>query len=235
MADIKQLFDLQSVDLELDWRRARLAEIGLVLSEDSALQKARIEVARRKTALQKSTSEQTNLDTIIGGFEEKLAAAETKLYSGTVTMAKELQGLQADIEMIKRQREEQENLLLAVMEQVEEAQKSYDQGAKVLAKREAAWEAEQEVMLEDGGVIEGELPGLEANRNARALGVPGPELALYEQVRKSHKGKAVAMMHGSMCESCRVGIPSRQAQDARKSDKPVRCPNCGLILLPDRS
>jgi uncharacterized protein len=233
MAAKRQLYDLQTVDLELDWRHARLAEITAALGDDSALKPVRAEVARRKTVAQKSTGDQTNLDTIIGGFEEKIAAAETKLYGGTVTLARELQDLQADIDMIKRQRGEQEDLLLEVLDKVDEAQKSYDSGAKTLAKREAAWLTNQESMIEEHSVIEGELGGLQADRDARAAGVAAPELALYDSVRKAHQGKAVALMHGSMCDACRVGIPSRQAQDARNSDKPVRCPSCGLILLPE--
>jgi uncharacterized protein len=233
MAAIKQLYDLQSVDLELDWRHVRLAEIGRALGDDSALVPVRHEVARRKTVSQKSTGEQTNLDTIIGGFEAKIAEAEAKLYGGNVSQARELQDLQADIDMLKRQRGEQEDLLLAVLDQVDEAQKSYESGAKTLSKREATWVADQESMTKEQAVLEGELGGLQSDRDGRAAGIPAPEMALYEQVRKTHDGRAVAVLHGSTCDSCRVGIPNRQVQDARTSDKPVRCPNCGLILLPE--
>lgn len=233
MAAIKQLYDLQAVDLELDWRHTRLAEIGVALGDDSALKPVRAEVARRKTAAQKTTGDQTNLDAIIGGFEAKIAQAEAKLYSGTVTQSRELQDLQADIEMIKRQRGEQEDLLLAVLDEVDQAQKAYTDGAKVLAKREKVWLAQQEAMADEGAGLEAELPGLQSDRDTRTVGIPAPELALYEQVRKNHQGKAVAMLHGGTCDGCRMSIPNRQAQDARTSDKPVRCPNCGLILLAD--
>ncbi len=233
MAAIKQLYDLQAVDLELDVRHVRLAEIGAALGDDSALKPVRGEVARRKTVAQKTTGDQTNLDAIIGGYEAKIAQAEARLYSGTVTQSRELEDLQADIAMLKRQRGEQEDLLLAVLDEVDQAQKSYTDGAKVLAKREKAWLAEQEAMTEEGARLESELPGLQADRDARALGVPPLELALYEQVRKNHQGKAVALLHGSTCDGCRMGIPNRLAQDARSSEKPVRCSNCGLILLVD--
>jgi predicted nucleic acid-binding Zn-ribbon protein len=135
--------------------------------------------------------------------------------------------------MIKRQRGEQEDVLLAVLDEVDKAQKSFTDGARVVAKREAAWLADQQAMTAERAVLEGEVPGLQADRDARALGIPAPELALYDQVRKNHDGKAVALLHGSTCNGCRMAIPNRQAQDVRASDKPVRCANCGLILLAD--
>jgi predicted nucleic acid-binding Zn-ribbon protein len=231
MAAIKQLYDLQAVDLELDWRNARLAEIGAALGDDSALKPVRGEVARRKTAAQKTTGAQSNLDSIIGGFEAKIAQAEAKLYSGTVTQSRELQDLQNDIDMIKRQRGEQEDLLLAVLDEVDQAKTLYDDGARILAKREKAWLVAQEAMTEEGAGLESELPGLQADRDARATGIPGPELALYDRVRKNHAGKAVAALHGTTCDGCRTGIANKLAQEARTSEKPVRCTNCGLILL----
>jgi predicted nucleic acid-binding Zn-ribbon protein len=144
-----------------------------------------------------------------------------------------LQDLQADIEMIKRQQAEQEDVLLEVLDQVDKAHKSFTDGTRVLAKREAAWLADQQAMRAEHAVLEGEVPGLQTERDARAMGIPAPELALYDQVRKNHDGKAVALLHGSTCNGCRMAIPNRQALDVRSSDKPVRCANCGLILLAD--
>jgi predicted nucleic acid-binding Zn-ribbon protein len=233
MAEIKQLYDLQSLDVELDWRHARLAEINQLLGDDSALKPARAELARRKIAAQKTTGNQVNLDVMIGGFEAKIATAEARLYSGTVTQSRELQDIQADIDMIKRQRGEQEDILLAVLDDVDKAQKSFTDGTRVLAKREAAWLADQTAMTAERAVLAAELPGLQAGRDARAIAIPISELVLYDYVRKNHDGKAVALLHGSTCNGCRMAIPNRQAQDVRSSDKPVRCANCGLILLAD--
>jgi predicted nucleic acid-binding Zn-ribbon protein len=231
MASIKQLYDLQSVDFELDWRHSRLAEINRTLGDDSALKPARAELERRKNLAQKKTGDQTNLDVMIGGLEAKIATAEARMYSGTVTQSRELQDLLADIEMIKRQRGEQEDVLLAVLDDVDKTQKSFTDGAMVLAKREAVWLADQVAMTAERAMLEADVPGLQTDRNARAIAIPVHELALYDQVRKNHEGKAVALLHGSTCNGCRMAIPNRQAQDVRSSDKPVRCANCGLILL----
>jgi len=76
-----------------------------------------------------------------------------------------------------------------------------------------------------------ELAQLAAQRAGIASRVPPTELALYDQVRRAHGGRAVARVERGICESCRVGLPTRQMQSIRISPTPVRCPNCGLILL----
>ncbi len=233
MTAIKQLYDLQSVDAELDWRHARLAEISRALGDDIVLKPLKDEVARLKRAAQKTAGDQVNLDTLIGGFEAKIAEANAKLYGGKVKLARELQDLQADIEMIKRQRGEQEDLLLVVLDEVDDAQKAFADASKAFSRREETWLEDQQAMADERVVIEGDIPGLQIDRDARAAGVTAAEMALYDQVRKRHQGKAVALLRGSTCDSCRMSIPNRLALDARSSDKPVRCSNCGLILLVD--
>ena len=231
MAAIQKLFDLQSMDLELDRRNARLVEIAATLGDESSLVPLRSEAERLKAAVAKSSAAQMEIDLVVGEFDAKVAAAEAKLYGGKITLARELQDLQAEIEMIKRQRSEQEDRQLVVLVELEEVQSSFAAASAALAEAESAWLADQSSMTDERGVLEGEVAALGAKREAQANAVAGSELALYEQVRKGHGGRAVARMRNAMCESCRVGIPTRQAQDARTSANPVRCPNCGLILL----
>ena len=66
-------------------------------------------VAPWPDAVPAETVKQNAIDTVVTGFDDKIKGVETKLYSGTVTLARELQDLQADVAMIKRQRTEQED------------------------------------------------------------------------------------------------------------------------------
>ena len=231
MPDIRRMYELQGVDLELGWRNARLAEIQKALGDGSSLVPLRDESRIAKTEADASSASQAGLDLAIGGFDAKIADAETKLYGGTVKLPRELQDLQADIAMIKRQRGEREDVLLAVLDELDTTQERSKAADAALSQAEEAWNADQASMSEEQRRLKSEVAGLTSDRTARAAGIAPADIALYEQVRKAHHGKAVAKMAGSMCESCRVAVPTRQAQDARTSDKVVRCPNCGLILL----
>lgn len=225
------MYELQAVDLELDGRNARLGEIRTALGDASSLTPLMQESKVAKTEADLASAKQHDLDQIIGGFEAKIAAADAKLYSGTVTLARELTDLQADIDMIKRQRSEQEDILLEVLEEVDSTQARLKSGTSALAEAEQAWKADQASMTEEQGTLQSEVATLTVERTARAGKITAADLALYEQVRKSRKGKAIALLHGSICDSCRVGIPNKLEQEARGGEKVIRCPNCGLILL----
>ena len=231
MAAIKQLYELQTVDLEIDWHRARLGEIASALGDDSALAPLRASATEGKSAVQSETVRQNALDTIVSGYDDKIKGVETKLYSGTVTLARELQDLQADIDMIKRQRAGQEDQLLEVLEALESAQKTSGAAAVALANAEAAWAADQQAMTVEQAVLDGEVTDLSGSRDARAAAIPAPDVALYERTRRARKGKAVARLLVDTCEACRTSIPTRTVQQARTSTEPIKCPSCGLILL----
>ena len=231
MAAIKQLYELQTVDLEIDWHRARLGEIASALGDDSALAPLRASATEGKSAVQSETVRQNALDTIVSGYDDKIKGVEGKLYSGTVTLARELQDLQADIDMIKRQRAGQEDQLLEVLEALESAQKTSGAAAVALANAEAAWAADQQAMTVEQAVLDGEVTDLSGSRDARAAAIPAPDVALYERTRRARKGKAVARLLVDTCEACRTSIPTRTVQQARTSTEPIKCPHCGLILL----
>jgi predicted nucleic acid-binding Zn-ribbon protein len=230
MAAIKQLYDLQTVDLEIDWRRVRLAEIAKALGDESSLTELRADAKTGKEAVQAETVKQNALDTVVSGYDDKIKGVETKLYSGTVTLARELQDLQADIDMIKRQRTEQEDQLLEILEDLENAQKTSSAATVALDEAAAAWGADQQAITTEQGVLDGEVVDLSSSRDAHAEAIPAPDLALYDQIRK-RKGKAVAKLLVDTCESCRTGIDNRTVQKARSSTDAIKCPNCGLILL----
>jgi predicted nucleic acid-binding Zn-ribbon protein len=231
MPEIRRLYDLQGVDLELDWRNARLAEIKTAIGDQTSLTPLRIESRTAKSELDAAAANQHDLDQIIGSFDARVAEADSKLYSGAVKLARELTDLQSEIDMLKRQRGEQEDLLLVVLDEVDAAQERFKIASAVLNEAKQTWDSDQASIIQEQGKLQAEIGTLTVDRAARVREVTPVDFALYEQVRKARKGKAIALLHGSTCDSCKVGIPNRQVQEARSSEKVVRCPNCGLILL----
>ena len=145
---------------------------------------------------------------------------------------RELQDLQADVNMLKRQRGHEEDALLEVMVELDTARGQRDASAKELESLKTSWEAEQRSLTEEQQRLQAETADLE-RRRADAVGrIPPSEVALYERVRRNHVGP-VAQMHNNACNACRVGVPMRTAQEVRTSSAPVRCPHCGRILLPE--
>ena len=232
MPATRELLALQSMDGELAVRRARLTEIAPLLGDDSALRALASRLASEQAEVDSALSRQQEFDSVIAGFTERVDAAEKRLYSGVVVNPRELQDLQADVNMLKRQRGHEEDGLLEVMVELDTARGRRDASTKELESLKASWTAEQESLTAEKARVEAEVADFERRRADTVARTPPPEVALYEQVRRNHP-HPVAQMHNNACNVCRVGVPMRTAQEVRTSSAPVRCPNCGRILLPE--
>lgn len=231
MTDIRKLYELQTVDLELDRRTERLAQIRAALADNQRLADVRTATTAAKQRQATLEHQQRELDAEVAGFNEHIKAVEAKLYSGTITSSKELTSLQADVEQLRKQRSGREEQLLTAMGELEQAQATHRDAAQRLVEEERVWAASRDGMLKEKATLEQETARFTAERDARASGAGAADLAVYEHVRRTHKGRAVARMRNGTCESCRVGLPLRQALAVRGAAVIIRCPNCGLILL----
>ena len=228
----RELLELQAVDGDLAVRNERLDEIAKRIGDDSALRALARRLKQEEAEVEEGLSRQRDLDAAVADLTEKVNAAEAKLYGGVVVNPRELRGLQADVEMIKRQRWNQEETLLEVMVGLDLSTGNRDASAQQLEQMKRTWKAEQKSLVEEQERLRGETAALVERRGALVARVPPAETALYEQVRKS-RPQPVALMHNNTCGACRVGLPARTAQEVRSSPSPTRCPNCGRILLPE--
>ncbi len=231
MASARKFLDLQTVDLELDKRNARLVEIAERLGDEGDLPALRLRVEELGKLLREVEARQSEEDASIASLSGRIEAAEAKMYGGSITNPRELKDLQDDVAMLGRRRSEHEDVLLAALDELDATKTGLEAASSELAEAERAWKADQESMTAERGVLAGEVAALDGERASRAGVVPPLELALYERVRKTHAGRAVAHMRNSTCDSCRVGVPNKLAQAVRAGGSPERCPSCGLILL----
>jgi len=73
---------------------------------------------------------------------------------------------------------------------------------------------------------------LEAERKAVLPTISAPDLGLYEQLRKSRNGVAVAKISSRACAACGTTLTAAVIQTTQTTGQLVRCPNCGRILYP---
>ncbi|MCH8198728.1 MAG: hypothetical protein IIA54_01495 [Chloroflexi bacterium] len=233
MSSVRQLLDLQAIDLDLAKRNERLGVIGERLGNEGELPALRTRVGELGTSAKGIAARQSELDSAIADLSGRIESVESKMYSGAVTSSRELTDLQADAAMIGRRRSESEDVLLGVLVELDEAESDLTETTERLARSETEWLADQEHLAQERTVLQGEVAALDEKRAAQAATVPPPDLVVYERVRKTHAGRAVAHMRNATCSSCRVGVPSKVVQTVRTSASPVPCPNCGLLLLAD--
>ena len=231
MATAPDLFALQETDLALDRSRARLSEIEAQLVESEELVSAREAVEERGKVVEELRSHLSDAETTVEDVRAKAAEVESKLYGGKVTNPKELSDLDADLRSIKHLIATREDTLLALLVEIDEADKQLLAANSALSEIESGWKQEQEALLREKAQIEPEVASLQARREQQTPGIDGPSLRLYQLLRDRHGGRAVARLERGMCQGCRITLPVSFLQKARSGTGIVQCVSCERILL----
>jgi predicted nucleic acid-binding Zn-ribbon protein len=234
--ELDDLLTLQNHDSAADRLRHRRvtlperAELEARRAAHAELEGRRAEVAeRRDTELR----EERRLDDEVRSLEAKAKAVDTKMYSGTVSSPKELQAMQADIDMLRRHAQELEDEELEVLVRREDL----DAEVAALEAALATVVAEMEGLLAAIGrqeqEIDAELATEESARAALAPGLPEGTLRLYEQIRASNRGVGAARLVGMNCQACHLALPATEVDRIRHlpPEALVRCEHCGAILV----
>jgi len=238
VADDHCLLALQRLDTRADAlraRRAALSERATLAAcevEIAALAREREEAGLRRIALRR---EERRVDELVADLGAKARDVESTLYSGRVTVARELEALQTELRDFERRRGEQEEAELAVMEREEELdgqlaemdarQQVLDEQAAALRLAIAAAESQ----------IDDELEGIATQRAGAVARLPEPLRDGYEKLRTQPRlaGLVAAPLQGSDCGGCRMALPIAVVSRLRQEpgDGTTRCPHCGRILV----
>lgn len=224
------LYALQEIDLEIDARRRRLAEIQAALGESQAMRQAQSEVTAAEAELHRWQTRQRDLELEVASLASKLAETEALLYSGRIRNPKELSDLQAELAALGRYRQAREDELLEAMLNVEEHTEALSVARRRLAEVEAATASDQANLRAEAAQIEARLNMLEDERELHLMGISAADLAIYEALRARKRGQAVARIEDGACSACGDALPSSRLQQVRQSEDLITCANCERIL-----
>jgi predicted nucleic acid-binding Zn-ribbon protein len=229
-----RLLDLQAEDGALDRLRrrldtlpeaAQLAEVRARLAELSSdadiATKQRDEISR----------EQGRIEAESGVLDQKLQREEQRLFSGSVSNPKELSALQAEVEMLKRQRAGEEDRLLEVMVAHDQANQTLD---SLSAERDEIATAAQGLgatVTQLSSEIESELSAHERARSDLEASLPSDLVALYDRLRAGKGGVGAAALERDTCLGCHTRLPAREVERLRAERGLQRCDNCRRILV----
>jgi len=230
MSRAEPLYRLQLVDIELDQAARTLREVETALAGNPAVQHAQAELAAAQKVYATLSAQVRSLELDSKSQEARLREAEERLYSGNVRSPKELIDLQRDIEMLKRQRDQISETLLAAMLEMDEAQQLVAHCQKSLDEASAHWEGDSVALREQRRAIQERIAAGHEQRAAILAAVSSADLSLYQTLRsRKANGVAVAVVKGKACSQCGEAPSSMLLQQAR-GETLVMCPNCGRIL-----
>jgi hypothetical protein len=230
LSRIQRLYQLQSLDSEIDKTNRHLAELAAKLGESQALQQAKVAVIEADKSLRLAQTQVQDLTLEVKSLSDKIAAEEKKLYQGKAMSAKEATNLQGEIASLKRRLSQREESLLEAMVAVEEAETAASRTQQQLAQLQSAWQAEQEQIRYSHSELTVTLMELKAQRPVIVKTIDEEDLDEYEDLRRRKAGRAVAMVKEGICQGCGIGASSSKVQLARAGTDLIYCGSCGRIL-----
>ena len=231
MTSTRRIYELSLLDEEIAAKEAALAEIERRLEDEDALNRARELTRAHENDLSALQREQREADALISDIQSRLGPLEKKAYSGAVTNPRELEALEQETKMLKGRLDKAEDTSLLLMDSVEKTEQTVGEDRRELAMLEEQREEEVQKLSSDKDHLESEVSKLSALRQETASSIDAAVMRLYESLRSSRGGVAVATIERGMCQGCRISLPSGAIQKARAGRDVVQCASCGKILF----
>ena len=234
-ADQARLMTVQELDTHAAQAQHRLeslparAELATLLEREAELNGRRIEA---ETAVLDLKREVTKAEDDVQSVRARAERDNKRLLSGSMT-PRELQALQAELEVLAKRQGALEEIELDAMQRLEDAESVADGVVAEAAVIEAALTDVRARLADESATIEGELAQIVRDRTNAAFGLDEGLVALYEKLRAAHGGIGAAPLQFGTCQGCHMKLnPSDLAAiELRAPDDIVRCEECGRILV----
>jgi predicted nucleic acid-binding Zn-ribbon protein len=226
------LLSLSNLDMEI--ARARLALAALV--SGVAFTQIRQHQRDASSRLIESRNQLDSVELELSRAESDLKLVEQRIEKDNqrlnqTSSSKDAQGIQSELETLKKRKSELEDLELAVLERKEEVEAAYQTILSdkqiiddELATKESA--NETEILRQRSG-----LDLMTQQRAQQASRLDQELFALYE--KKAARGIAVGRLINRECGACRMTIVATELAEmaALARDEIASCPDCQAILV----
>ncbi len=230
-----RLLDVQAHDTRLAQiahRQRALPEHAEIAQLQTRLAAIEAELVVARTAAGDLARELTKAENDVEQVRSRAIRNQARLDSGQGN-AKDLQGLQHELESMAARQSALEDVELEIMERQEAA-------AAALQSAQAESEQVQQQLTEatrrrdkELSVLQAEAGSEQAARTNAAAGVPAALITLYEKIREQSDGVGAARLYQRRCEGCRLSVPPNDLNRIRSAplDEVVRCEECRRILV----
>lgn len=234
-ADQRRLLDVQDADTSITQAKHRRANLPVLAHIAELTGRAQdLETIRGQALIEVSDiqREVTKAEDDVQSVRARAERDTAKLNSGQGT-PKDLQALQAELEVLAKRQGALEDIELDAMERLEEAQARVNAAATQAAAIHAQVEELEGQRDAEWAQIDAELVELAAARDLAAQGVDPALLALYEKIRAGSGGVGAARLVAGQCQGCHITINAveRARIDSAADDEVIRCEDCGRILV----
>ncbi|MEY4971448.1 MAG: hypothetical protein RLZZ404_374 [Actinomycetota bacterium] len=226
------LLSLSNLDLEIT--RTRVAIAALTSGEAfAALRQSQRDAA---ASLIESRNQLDSVELELSRAEADLKLVEQRIDKDNqrlnqTSSSKDAQGIQAELETLKKRKSDLEDFELSILERKEQAEAAYQviiHDKKLIDDELATKESENEAQIMK---LRSGLDLLTQQRNQQASRIQSDLLELYE--KKSSRGLAIGRLVNRECGACRITIGATALAEISglARDEVATCPDCQAILV----
>lgn len=226
----RSLYDLQQIDLQFASAVKELEEVRSRLSDESPILSAREKLEDLTSQLKEITVRRRAVDKTVAELQERIEDLESKLYGGSIKNPREMSAVEEERQFTVKQQQDEEEKLLEIMVDLEELESGHASAKAELEGLEEARPSEKVELQKSEQRLEADIARFQDDRN-EVVPVVDPELiGLYDSLRQTKNGQAVAKVERGMCQACRLTLPQSELQRARSATRIAQCNSCHRIL-----
>jgi hypothetical protein len=225
---ITRLVELQDIDSQLEDLNSLLGDLPKMvdeLNEKENSLKDRVEadkVTLKEINLNSSKSEKVNSD-----IQEKINKLTDQLF--LVTNNKQYDALTNEIEHLKEQKKENEELLISNLEEKETLEKNINKNEASLEELKTDLDVRRNKLDEALSETADEKAALENSRKKQVTEIDDNTMQVYNKVISARSGIAVVPLSGNSCGGCGAALPLQMVSEIRAGEL-HNCQSCGRFV-----
>ena len=225
---ITRLIELQDIDSKLEDLNSLLGDLPKMVDElnekeDSLKSKIESDKASLKEIIL-SISKSEKINSEIDGKTDKL---KDQLF--LVTNNKQYDALTSEIEHLKSQKKEYEDLLLSYLEKKENLEINIEENESSLEELKNDLDIRRSKLDIALSETADEKASLEQSRRNQIVDIDDGTMFVYNKVISARSGIAVVPLSGNACGGCGAALPLQMVSEIRSGDL-HNCQSCGRFV-----
>lgn len=224
------LKELQRLDMRIHDARQRIRDFDPQfeeVEEPALVLESELETSRNR--LKEMKVEERRLEREVQEKRQRVKKLDERL--GGVRNLREEAAVSAELEMVKRGLQNDEQEAMKLIDQVRKGEERVSELEAAFAEASELVEPKRKELLAEREEAQKDLDLLEKKRESFAAGLDDEELRIYEAIRGKGQRAAVAeLTDDGACGNCFGMVPLQHQNEIRHGDTLIRCEACGVIL-----
>ena len=226
---IEGLQELQRLDQDLAERQKISADYPADLAGlEEAYQREKAELEGKRAGLVELQKRRRHQEGALSDGEEQLKKSQVKL--NQVKTNKEYEATLKEIEGLRQKNSALEEEVLLLYDEVEAAEKGLKESERAWGEFEGDSVEKKGALLERKSRAEAEAAELGGRREQLAARL-GPELGVYERLRKALGDPVVVPAENETCTACDCRVPAQLYNQVLRNEQIIHCPHCSRYLV----